>query len=47
LSAISEIQRSGEWDGVEMFSFEREEGLEELEVLIFDYNLPVQTEEIE
>ena len=47
MSAISEIQRSGEWDGVEMFSFEREEGLEELEVLIFDYNLPVQTEEIE
>jgi len=46
-AAISEIQRSGEWDGVEMFSFEREEGLEELEVLIFDYNLPVRREEAE
>jgi hypothetical protein len=47
MAAISEIQRSGEWDGVEMFSFEREEGLEEFEVLLFNYQLPVRMEEIE
>jgi hypothetical protein len=40
---VSEIQRSGEWDGVEMFSFEAEEGLEEFEVLVFDYQIPVRS----
>ena len=45
-AAVSEIQKSGEWDGVEMFSFEAEEGLEELEVLVFSYQIPVRMEEI-
>jgi len=45
-AAVSEIQKSGEWDGVEMFSFETEEGLEEFEVLVFSYQIPVRMEEI-
>tara|TARA_B100000941_G_scaffold275083_1_gene236684 strand:+ start:998 stop:1459 length:462 start_codon:yes stop_codon:yes gene_type:complete len=46
-AAIAQIKRSGDWDGVEMYSFELEEGYEELEVLIFDYNISVDVVELE
>jgi hypothetical protein len=40
-TAIAQIKRSGDWDGVEMYSFELEQGYEELEVLVFDYDIDV------
>ena len=46
-AAIAQIKNSGDWDGVEMYSFELEEGYEELEVLIFDYGISVDVAEVE
>jgi uncharacterized protein YerC len=46
-AAIAQIKRSGDWDGVEMYSFELEEGYEELEVLVFDYDINVDVVRLE